>query len=387
MNPTMPYLADPLSKDEYNLLKSWIQNGAPDKNGQVKFADRPERTKVYVTNQGCDVVTVFDTELNMPMRYIDVGNSPGIESPHQIKVSPDNKYWYVIFSAGNSIQKYTTADNSYMGEIIIDGGSWNTFTISSDSKKAFIVDYNSSGRIVLADLEQMTVETTYQGGVFSWPHGSMVNQAFTTLYVTAQTGNFIYKIDITNRFSPVVEEISLETGVPVNSISSLDPHEILLSKDESRYYITCQKSNEVRVLQSSNDSLLAVIPVGDFPSEMALADNYPYLLVSCMEDITTYAGDPYKRGSVQIIHTQTNTVFTHVYTGWQPHGIAIDNNTDMVYVVNRNKKGSGGPAPHHTALCEGQNGNLVYFPLDMAMQNHSPRIELSVDPYGICISK
>jgi hypothetical protein len=38
------------------------------------WSDNPNRKKYYVLNQGCDVVTVFDAETQLPMRYITVGN-------------------------------------------------------------------------------------------------------------------------------------------------------------------------------------------------------------------------------------------------------------------------------------------------------------------------
>ena len=60
--PKMPYNAPPLSTVEYEILVNWIQDGAPHKDGRIKFADNPTRRKFYVSNQGCDVVTVFDCE-------------------------------------------------------------------------------------------------------------------------------------------------------------------------------------------------------------------------------------------------------------------------------------------------------------------------------------
>lgn len=379
--PTMPYNSSPLSTLEYNLLLDWIQNGAPNKDGQVKFSDNPSRRKFYVSNQGCDVVTVFDSETRKAMRYIDVGNSPSIEVPHQVKVSPDNQFWYPIFYAGNVIQKYRTSDNFMVGEVDITFGSWNTFAISNDSKYAFIVDWNPTGKVAVVDLENMTLLTMYSG--LTWPHGSNVNTSMNTLYLTSQYGNFIYKVDITDLLQPDVEEISLQTGQQPSSSSSLDPHEILLSADESKYYVSCQRSNEVRVLQTSNDSLLAVIPVGNSPVELALSANFPYLLVSCMEDVTTFAGDSTKRGSITIINTNNNQIIKSVYTGWQPHGIAIDNVSNTAFITNRNVQ--GGPAPHHASACGGRNGSVSAIDLN-TLNVMDFKTEVSVDPYGIGIT-
>src|SRR4051812_18458540 len=84
LEPTMPYLGTPLTTSEYNTIKDWIANGAPNKNGFVKFSDNPDRAKLYICMQGCDKVAVVDEETKVIMRYVDVGALPGqIEAPHQ----------------------------------------------------------------------------------------------------------------------------------------------------------------------------------------------------------------------------------------------------------------------------------------------------------------
>ena len=139
--PTMPYNSAPLSKEQVILLRDWINKGAPDAKGNIKFADNPKRKKYYVVNQGCDLVTVFDAETKLPMRYVQVGNNLSkIESPHQIRVSPDGEYWYVLFLTGDYFQKYRASDDSFVAEVKIGTGSWNTFQISSDGKSAWTVD-------------------------------------------------------------------------------------------------------------------------------------------------------------------------------------------------------------------------------------------------------
>ena len=70
----MPLNHEPLSKDEMKTLTDWIDAGAPSADGKVMRADNPNRKKFYVTNQGCDVVTVFDAATLLQMRYIPVGS-------------------------------------------------------------------------------------------------------------------------------------------------------------------------------------------------------------------------------------------------------------------------------------------------------------------------
>lgn len=376
LNPTMPYNRPSLSREEVLVLKNWIDAGAPNREGFVKFSDKPNRKKFYVTNQGCDVVTVFDQETLLPMRYINVGNSAGIESPHNIKVSADGQYWYVIATGGNSIQKFRTSDDSYVGEAILGLRNWNTMAITPDGQKAFVIDWSFNGDI--AEVNLQTLSVTHNLG-FNNPHGSTLNSTADTLYVTLQNSSEILKIPV-NDFS-AYQVVNLFSTPP--SVSLL-PHEVVFSPDGSKYFVTCQGTTELRIFNTANDQLLATIPVGGLPSEMVVSSAYNYLFVTCPEDTVNFPG---KRGSVAVIDYNTNSFVKNIYTGHQPHGIGIDDDKGLVYVANRNAS-SDGPAPHHLGECGGRNGNISFIKLntlDMLSNENGTikKVEVSVDPYAI----
>ena len=63
VQPTMPYNMPPLSREEYDIIKKWIADGAPDKNGNIPFGSNAgTRQKAYLTQQGCDLVGVIDAD-------------------------------------------------------------------------------------------------------------------------------------------------------------------------------------------------------------------------------------------------------------------------------------------------------------------------------------
>lgn len=380
LTPTMPYNKSALTRDEVVLIQNWINNGAPNRDGFVKFSDNPSRKKFYVPNQGCDVVTVFDQATLLPMRYINVGNSGGIESPHMVRVSPDGQFWYVCFLGGNSFQKYRTSDDSFVGEASLGIKNWNTFVISNDGSKAYVVDWSSGGDIAEVNLNTMGV--THNIG-FNNPHGSALNDSSDTLYVTQQnSSNKLYKIPVAD-FSAATE-IDLFTTPPS---TFLNAHEVRFTPDGSKYFVTCQGTSEVRVFQTGTDQLLSIIPVGAMPSEISFSASAttPYAFVTCMEDLSM-AG---KRGSVYIINYNTYT-YQKIYTGHQPHGIEVDDARKLVYVANRNNT-SDGPAPHHSGSCGGRNGNISFIDLNTltmlpsASGSSIKKVEIAVDPYSVSI--
>lgn len=380
LEPSMPFNSAPLSREQVIMVRDWIASGAFNKSGMARFPDSQGRKKFYVVNQGCDMVTVFDAETKLAMRCVKVGLSGASESPHMIKVSPDGLFWYVCFLNSTVLQKFRTFDDSPAGNIEIGPGYWNTFTISADSKKAFVVSWEADGKVAVVNLETMALVTKYEGsGFIKNPHGSAVSNNGNVLYLTAQTGNYVYRIPVNDPGN--YEEIVLEPPGPVMYSSKFDAHEIIFSPDETKYFVTCQKSNEVRIMNSSDDSWVAAIPNIYSPQEMSISATTDYLFVSSPEDTVSFPG---QRGSVSVINYKNNTFEKKIFTGFQPHGIAVDDNKQLVYVVNRNANPTG-PAPHHASGCGGRNGYVTIIDLKTLELVPGYHAEVSTDPYSVAV--
>lgn len=376
--PTMPYNNTPLTQNEVQSIMSWINQGAPDLNGNVKWADDPVRSKVYMTNQGCDVVTVFDAETRLPMRYITVGNDPAvIEVPHMVRVSPDGQYWYVVFVANHILQKFRCSDDKLVGTADLgNNNDWNTVIISDDGKRAYCVAWAPNGHIASVDVEQMKLIRNY--GSYKSPHGIALSPNNDTIYVTAQTGNFIMKMDTSLDY---YSEIPLDGG-PVIYSPSLDCHEISLAPDKHHLYISCQATNELKVFDILSGTVSASIPTGVYPQEMTISPATKKLFVSCEQDQSSFPG---YYGSVSVIDLNSNTEQKRIQVGFMPHGICVDESRNVVYVSSRNILTSG-PVPHHTSVCNGRNGFMSYIDLN-TLQVLPGRTEVSVDPYSAAFRK
>jgi DNA-binding beta-propeller fold protein YncE len=373
--PRMPLNSPALSAQEYATIKNWIAAGAPDKVGNIPFSSAATtRQKVYVTQQGCDLMAVIDAETNVIMRYISLGKSPAIEIAHCVRFSPDGQFAYVSFNKGQYLQKIDVATDAVIADMYLGSGSWNLFKISDDGKQMMLGDFKAAGSLRLIDLEKMQVLAIYED--FYFPHGIANTPNFDTFWVTSQDGNMVYKLNL----SGAVKKISIDANEPNNTANTIDPHEIILSPDRSKYFLTCQASNEVRVMDARTDQLLKVIPVGNFPQEFAMSRVQPYLFVSCEEEVCPEF--PTFKGSVYVINYNTMELVKRIPGPfYQIHGISVDDRNARFFVVSRNLLTTG-PAPHHTSVCGGRNGYYNVYDLNTLDPLINKRFESTVDPYS-----
>lgn len=381
--PVMPLNQTPLTRNEFILLRDWITSGAPDRKGNIKFSNDPGRKKIYVTNQLCDVVTVFDANTLLQMRYVTVGNSSSIEFPICIKVAPDKKNWFVSFlNSTGIVQKFNAANDSYVGEVFLGTGSWTSFQITVDSKYGYFVDNSSPGKIAYVDLEQMTVLSIYTfGNNFIYPRGIALNENLNTIYVGANNGNYIYKIDITDPYAPVIGELAIDGTSTIQYQSDLDPFELSVDPKGNNCYICCRKSNEIRIINMHSDSLVNIINLVSSPAFLDFSNSSANLFVSCTDDTLSFPGG---RGSVIVIDYLTNAIRKSIYSGYQPVGLAVDEYKKMVVIVNSNIS-TNGPAPHHVSGCGGRNGNVTFIDLQALELIPGKKTEVAVYPYGISV--
>ena len=382
VKPTMPYNQPPLSKQEYDLIKKWITDGAPDKNGNIPFgSEAATRQKAYVTQQGCDLVGVIDAEKKVIMRYIKVGQAAGaIESPHFVQTDGKGGYAYVCFTGGSLIQKIDMTTDKVIGQYdlgsFMGGFNFNIVQISGDGKHLVTSQLTSNGSLVRINTETGAVTRI---ATLTHPHGIASNKSFDTFYVTGQYGNTVYKV--AQGMPPA--NISID-GKPPTTIpleSTPDPHEIIMSPDYSKYFLTCEKTNEVRVMDRFGDSLIKAIPVGKKPQEVAMSSSYPYLFVTCMEDISQVSS--LFRGSVYVIDYNTLEVVKRIDGKFfQPHGVAVDDKNGTFYIASRNTL-SDGPAPHHTSNCGGRNGYYQVYDLNTLKALNGRTYEVTPDPYSV----
>lgn len=388
LSPRMPQTGTALSREELKILDNWIMQGAPDKFGRLPFNDRPNRSKIYVSNQGCDRVAVIDADSRLLMRYIKVGTSNTIEAPHKVCVSDDGRFVYVLLNSDGVLHKIDALTDQIIGSASFGAGNWVNFIISKDGSRAFVLDSENDGRVVVVNLNTMIDEKYYSGtGLFVLPHGMSLSPDEHYLYVLPSGGNFVYKMDVTNPLQPQLpQQVCLVPGsqASFSAADNLNFHEIVFSPDGSKYFVNTQLKNDVRVYNAKNDSLLSIIPTAIYPQEFAFSKHYPYLFVSCIMDSTCTSSQCL--GAITVIDYNSFQVVKNIKeVFYQPHGLVVDDANHRLFVASRNLD-LNGPPPHHSAACTGRNGFISSVNLDnLTLEDY--HVDLSVDPYSVAIRR
>lgn len=375
--PTMPLNHNPLTKEEYLAVKEWIDEGAPDKDGNIAFSSEPAtRQKIYAIHQGCDIVAVIDAAKNVVMRYVPVGSKAYPESAYYTVASPDGKYVYISFWYSNEVYKIDAHTDRVAAVFTLNNNFWTTMVISGDGQQLAIANGDDFGIAVINTVSGNVQYFSNTG--FVTPHGITANAAFDTFYLTSLFGNTIYKYTNGHTDTIVLDNMPATTA---QGTGTPDPYAICMSPGQSKYFVSCAGTHEVRVFSSNNDSLLKVISVGKQPQGITLSKSKPYLFVPCMEDES--AG--IFKGSVYVIDYNTLDVVSVIKGSmYQPHTVAVNDRDGTFYVFNRNQNYDG-PAPHHSGPCSGRNGYYQVYGLNTLMPQSGRRYEILVDPYVAAI--
>ncbi|WP_276133309.1 fatty acid cis/trans isomerase [Polluticoccus soli] len=374
--PGMPYELPPLSDEEYNTIKEWIAKGAPDRNGRIAFADNPDsRQKIYVTQQ-CDQLAVIDAERMVVMRYIPIGKTPGVaENPHCVRVSEDGRFAFVSFRSGTFLQKIDTRIDSVVDEVDLGDVNWEILLPSPDGDSVMVSNM-SGGYTSIVDVVAKSRIKIPQGGD---PHGLAALLGFDKFFIAIQTGNKVKKISLRN---PTVNKEYTLDGRPPSAVPSYDSHEIILSPDNDKVFITCQGVDSLAVADTSMN-ILKKIKLGNYPQEMAISKKHNYLFVSCMNDPSPKATAQVEyKGSVYVFNYRTFEQVAKIEWAFMDvHGISVDDRNDKLYVFSRNI-GLKGPAPHHIYGCGDKNGFFHVYDMANFTEPLQGKRELLTNPYS-----
>ncbi|HLJ76865.1 MAG TPA: beta-propeller fold lactonase family protein [Acidobacteriaceae bacterium] len=165
--------------------------------------------------------------------------------------------------------------------------------------------------------------------------------------------------------------------------SYASPLELLLSPDESRLYVLCFGTDEVRVLDTRLGRELHVIRVGHQPRGFSFSpDDVRLFVVNSWDD------------TLSVINVRTNGVTATWKTGFEPSGVATDLSGKTLFVANRigndisvldaatgelkDTLAGGRGASYITAAAEGHRIYATHIYPNLIAHRAPPRSEIAV---------
>ena len=393
--PVMPPNGPALSREEVSLIRDWINEGAPDKNGNFRWQEekRSGVNKVFALCAGSDLVAVSDLSSNLVMEFIPVGQIDNVtEAPHYIRLSPDGKYFYLTLIGGGYLEKYSTENYELQARLEV-GPDPALIELSEDGERLIISHWNSSSntpKLTMVDAVNMQIIQQVVGGaeLLSFGHGMASTGDYRTLYIVANEGNYYskYEMDISGFVSE--EKIPIDPQIsPVPQATTFyKPYHCFLSPDESLFFVSCSEQDELRVFQTSNDSLIATIPTGDYPRLMDFDPLDNRLYVACRDE-ENFAEQGSMLGCVSVIDVNSLSLLENIYRlGHRPHGVGVATKARRLYISSEN---TGGIDPPHHPIegASGSPGKYNIVDLNTLSLLSEEETEIAVFPNALIVSE
>lgn len=371
----MPSGRDSLPRSDVQAIARWIRDGARDDNGSLPFPEPRPLGKVFFTSQYVDLVGVLDRATNLVMRYVTAGRplpiSGILESPHNVQVDDQGRFYYVTLISGNKLKKYDAVTNALVGEVGV-GLSPAHVVITQDGAKAYVTNFEpATARVFVVHTATMTVSKiiNFSTTLMNKTHGARLSHDGAYLYVAANLSDNLAIIqtstDSVVAIMRVVQDAQLFSAV-------YKPYQIAVRDDDRFIYVTLSGTGQLSVIERNRDTFLwrDTVRVGRNPLQCEVTRDMRYVYV-CNQG----------SGSVSVVDAQTNQLHTTIANvGTGPHGIDISEDSRTVYVTCENVRGE---PPHHPVYGSVAPGFLVL--IDVASQAVIKRIEVGGFAAGVSV--
>ena len=181
-------------------------------------------------------------------------------------------------------------------------------------------DLGISTSLSIVDLDEPDVEQAVENEII--PLGSVPSD----IEIRGDLGYVV------NTFSDNVQIVNLRHRVSLGTIPIGDgtwPQNIAFISD-SKAYVTCSGTNDIRVVDVKGRSVINIIPGGLKPSGITMINDKAYVTNSAFEvdgwDVT------YKDSSVTVIDTRTNTVIATIDVPTNATGITNDGESKILVI-------------------------------------------------------
>lgn len=293
-----------------------------------------EVQKAYITLQGSDQIAVVDINDGVILETIDVDLTNTSDMPHYIVIDETNNYWYCTLISSGHILKFDLSTNEMIDSIHV-GNMPALMEIDELNEYVYVSRFmpmmgmNTASQLVhKIDAMTMDIVGTVEVGADS-PHGIALSSDGQTLWVASNQASHFFRIE-TNRFGeanyqpqnyPIGDDVPSSYEINDGYYNAL---ELELSHDDSKLFISCSNSMEVREFDTSTGELLNTYMTEMMPWHMQVSSDDSKLYV------TNRMGNSYSEID---LNSGESTSFTYSNMSMM-HGCALGGNEDLLVVTS-----------------------------------------------------
>ena len=371
----MPVSRDLLPAADIQTIVNWIRDGARDDDGTLPFSKNPPPGKIFFSSQSVDLVGVIDPNSGLITRYVSVGNPLPLTSPpqapHFVQIDDRGQFYYVTLITANLLRKYDASTNQLVGQVNA-GTSPAHVVITHDGTKAYVTNFDLSvGRAIAVNTTSMTIIDTIHAPFMKGTHGARLSHDGQYLYIGNNGTDLVTVVNTSN--DSVVAQIPVVGDVPPFGSFVYKPYQIAVRGDDRFLYVTLNGRGLVSVIERNGNQFTVrdTIPVGVKPLQCEVTADQRYLYV-CNQG----------SGSVSVIDAQSNTFLTTIAdVGKQPHGVDVSDDSRTVYITCENQVGAD--PPHHPVVGSKTPAYVVF--IDVGTQRVVRKVEVGGFAAGISV--
>ncbi len=224
-------------------------------------------------------------------RVVPVGIMPAdIDGPHNLAVSPDNRYYYMSIAHGTpygTLWKMDAGNDTLAGRAPLEMFP-TTIGLTPDGELAFVANSDFHGdhpRVnVVSVVHTPTMSTITHLPACDMPHGVKSNHAGTRVYISCMNSDELLEIEVATL--RITRRGSTGAGHDMNAMSTMDhgagshapppasapapakaddscaPTFVTVSPDDRTLYAACNHGNSVQVWDAASFTKVKEIPVG-----------------------------------------------------------------------------------------------------------------------------
>lgn len=289
-------------------------------------------------------------------RVVPVGIMPAdIDGPHNITVSPDNKFYYISIAHGTpygSLWKLDAMNDTLVGRAPLEAFP-TTIGLTPDGDMAFVANSDFHGdhprQNVVTVVHTPTMSTITHLPICDMPHGAKSNHAGTTVYISCMNSDELVEIEVATL--RILRRVSTGTGHDMNSMAGMDhgsgppmnhgtppatapapaaapegscaPTFVSVSADDRTLYAACNHSGTLQVWDAATLTKKKEVPLGAGSYNVEPSPDGKWIVVTNKKD-----------KSFSVVDAATLTEVVRVPTTKKiVHGVAYSPDSKYVFIT------------------------------------------------------